>query len=316
MVAVRIPPPLRPGDTVAIVAPAGGLIDDERLRNGCSILSEMGFELAVPERLWPGFGYLADTDAARADEMIRAWRDPRVKALIALRGGFGALRLLDRLDFALFARQPKLLIGFSDISILLNLLFQRSGLLCLHGPVITTLPLSDADARERLYQCLIGNWHRHLAERVEIVRSGKAVTGPLLGGNLSSLVSLLGTPWSPDFSGAVVFLEDVNEPPYRLDRAFTQLARSGQLQRVAGIILGDFSMDRDDDPGRRRDRHEFIWSRVRELTAGSGMPIWGNFPVGHGSRNLALPIGAMVTMDSGRGVLQPHDRAVTGPYRD
>jgi muramoyltetrapeptide carboxypeptidase len=307
MPVLKIPPPLQTGDTVAIIAPAGGLVDTDRFRHGCSVLSEMGFEIAVPDRYWPGSGYLADTDEARAQEMIRVWRDPRVKALIALRGGFGSLRLLDRLDFGLFARQPKMLLGFSDISILLNLVFQRSGLLCLHGPVVTSLPASDPDSRERLYQCLIGNWHRCLDERVEIIRTGEPVSGPLLGGNLSSLVSLLGTPWSLDFSGAVLFLEDVNEPAYRLDRAFTQLARSGQLQRAAGIILGDFSIDREDNSGRQRARHEFVWSRVCELTAGAGIPIWGNFPVGHGPSNLTLPIGAPVTMDSRRCLLQPFD---------
>ena len=215
------------------------------------------------------------------------------------------MRLLDRLDFELFTRQPKMLLGFSDISILLNLVFQRSGLLCLHGPVVTTLAASDPDSKERLYQCLLGNWRRGLHERVEIVRAGAPVAGPLLGGNLSSLVSLLGTPWCPDFSGAVLFLEDVNEPAYRLDRALTQLARSGQLQRAAGIILGEFSSDHDDNPDRQRGRHECVWSRVCELTAGSAMPIWGNFPVGHGAKNLTLPIGAPVTMDSRRCVLQP-----------
>ncbi|MBE0582299.1 MAG: LD-carboxypeptidase [Desulfofustis sp.] len=316
MTGLLIPPALQAGDTVAVIAPAGGLVDPERYRNGCAVITGMGFTLAARDRLWPGYGYLADTDAGRAQEIHRVWHNPQVKAIIALRGGFDTLRLLDRLDFNLFHRHPKMLVGFSDISILLNQLFQRSGLLTLHGPVMTTLPQSDPDSLDRLYQCLTGNWHRSLHERVEIIRSGEPVEGPLRGGNLSSLTSLLGTPWSPDLAGTILFLEDVNEPPYRLDRALTHLAQSGQLQQAAGIILGDFSMDQDDDPIKRLARHEFVWSRVSELTHGLSIPIWGNFPIGHGRKNLTLPIGATALMDSRSGVLHLAGRPAFRPHRD
>lgn len=307
-------PALVPGDHVAVIAPAGNLVDYDRYRTGCSIIRDMGFVLAEERPPWPGNDYLADTDGGRAAEFNRVWTDPRVKAIIALRGGYGCARLLEHLDFALLARQPKILVGFSDISLLLNTIFLRTGLICLHGPMVTTLPLSNHASRDRLYQCLIGNWHRSLEEDIEVVRGGPDATGPLLGGNLTSLASIMGTPWAPDCSGAVLFLEDVNEPPYRLDRSLTQLAQCGVLGRTAGIILGEFTDDRDQDPLARERRHEFVWTRVSELTRDEGIPIWGNFPVGHGRRNLTLPIGATAVMDSSRCRLHLSGRRREQPY--
>ncbi len=292
------PPQLNRGETVAIIAPAGNMTDQDRFRIGRSILSNMGFIVAEQTRLWPGYGYLADSDGARLAELHRTWKDPSVKAIIALRGGFGCARLLNGLDLEIITKHPKLLVGFSDISILLNYISRKTGLICLHGPVCTTLPICNSSSLDRLYQSLTGNWHRDLNENVEVVRGTDPVEGQLLGGNLSSLAALIGTPYAPVFDNAIVFLEDINEPYYRLDRLFTQFAQAGMLVKAAGIILGDFSDDKDVDQLDRFRRNEFVWNRVNELTAGTGIPIWGNFPIGHGSRNLTLPIGALARMDS------------------
>ncbi len=305
-----IPPSLAVGDTVGVIAPAGMLVDQQRYRQGCEILKSLGFMLHEPEKPWPGYGYLADTDAERAAELHKVWADPQVKAIITLRGGFGSARLLHHLDLDLIRRQPKLLVGFSDISLLVNYLHQRCGLLCLHGPTLTTLPICNSSTLERLRACLMGGWRRSLNEDVEIVRAGQPAKGLLLAGNLSCLVSLLGTPYQIDCSGVILVLEDVNEPPYRIDRCLTQLAQSGQLSKAAGIILGQFSDAADDDRLARLRRHEFVWNRVAELTAEADMPIWGNFPVGHDRHNLCLPIGAPVVMDSGKQLLAVLDRAI------
>lgn len=298
-----VPQPLAPGDLVGVAAPAGFLNQKERFHHGCQILEEMGFEIFEPEKSWPGYGYLADSDQARADELHRLFAHPEVKAVFSLRGGYGSLRLLDKIDISLIRKHPTLFVGFSDITILHNHFYNAAGLVCLHGPGLASLNLCDQSSRERLYHCLRGEWHRSLAENIEIVRkSTEPVSGRLMGGNLSSINTLLGTRWFPDLSGAILLLEDVSEPLYRLDRLLTHLWLSGSVDSVKGVILGQFS---DDDTDRLEQirRSEFVWNRVAELTAGKSIPVWGNFPVGHCARNLTIPLGAGCTMDSITGEL-------------
>ena len=301
---VVIPPALQPGDKIGIIAPAGHLADRDRYRAGCAIIREMGFEIAEPRKTWPGYGYLSDSDIRRVEEFHRVWAAQDIRAVFALRGGFGCLRIIDKLNFDLIRKNPKFLIGFSDITILLDSLFQQAELAGLHGPVLSSLAASEPSSLERLFQCLTGNWHKRLQEDIEVVRGGGAVSGTLRGGNLSSLVSLIGTPWEPDFSDCILFLEDCNEPPYRIDRLLTQCSQSGMFDQVAGIILGDFMDDRDFDRNEKLRRHDFVWNRISELTGGSSMPLWGNFPIGHCRRNITIPVGVTAIMDSSKRSLE------------
>ncbi len=301
-----VPPPLRPGDTIAIIAPAGQLRDQAGFYDGVNILTEMGFVPRFPRQLWPGTGYLADTDSQRAEEFNRVWADPEIAAILALRGGYGCLRMASLIDLDLALRQPKLLIGFSDLTILHSFLRQQTGLISLHGPTLSTLASGSQDSRARFHQCLTGNWRHPLAcKGVEVIRGNGIVSGPLLGGNLSSLLTLLGTPLAPDFTNGILFLEDVGEPLYRIDRMLTQLWLSGKLDGVAGIILGDFSLHQEMERLDSIRQHEAIWNRVLELThhRSRQIPVWGGFPVGHGPVNLTLPHGAQAVMDSDEGRL-------------
>lgn len=301
---VVIPPALQPGDKIGIIAPAGHLVDRNRFLAGCSIIRQMGFEIAEPEKTWPGYGYLADNDSGRVEEFHRVWATPEIKAVFALRGGYGSLRIIDKLDFELIRENPKFLVGFSDITIMHDSFYRQAGLASLHGPVLSSLVSSETSSLERLYQCLTGNWHKRLHEDIEIIRGGVSVRGRLRGGNLSSLATLIGTPWEPDFSSCILFLEDCNEPPYRIDRLLTQCRYSGLFDQVAGIIIGDFMDDRDFDRNEKLRRHEFVWNRMSELTDGSSMPIWGNFPIGHCSRNITLPVGVTAIMNSAKRTLE------------
>lgn len=302
------PAALRPGDLIGVAAPAGYLQRHERFHQGRLILEEMGFEVYEPEKTWPGHGYLADSDKARIAELHRLWSNPEINAIIALRGGFGSLRLLQEIDISLIIKRPKLFVGFSDITVLHSVFCNEAGMVCLHGPGLASLPDCDQLSRERLYHCLRGNWHRTLKENIELIRGGDPVTGTLLGGNLASLNTLLGTRWFPDLKGAVLLLEDINEPLYRLDRMLTQLWLSGAIDSVSGLILGQFADDTVDAIERQR-RNEFVWSRVQELTSGTSIPIWGNFPVGHCQRNLTMPLGAVCRMDNREGRLDfPADK--------
>jgi muramoyltetrapeptide carboxypeptidase len=298
------PQPLKKGDTLGIVAPAGRLSDTNRLLRGVAVLREMGFNVTYPRDLWPGREYLADGDTNRACEFNRLLRDPEIKALIALRGGYGCLRILDKIDLALVASQPKTLIGFSDITVLQNYLYERTGLISLHGPVVTSLGDASSSSLERFFLCLTGGWHESLTVRkIEILRDGPILTAPLVGGNLASMISLLGTPYDFSWDDKIVFLEDVNERAYRIDRMFTQLSLAGKFDRLAGLILGDFSGLYPDNSGQLTGYLETIWNRILELCGKCDFPIWGNFPSGHHRHNLTLPLGAPAEMHSGKSRL-------------
>ncbi|MEA3469030.1 MAG: LD-carboxypeptidase [Thermodesulfobacteriota bacterium] len=300
------PPVLQTGDCIGIIAPGGQLRDLSPLEQGVAILKEMGFEVRLPRQLWPGTGYLADNDANRALEFHRMWCDPEISAVMALRGGFGCLRLLPFLDRDEIFRQKekKLLIGFSDITILHQALFQINNMISLHGPMLTTLSTSSRESIERLYASLTGKWNVPVQDKkIEVLRGGDPVSGTLTGGNLSSLVSLLGTPYDQDWNNSILFLEDTGEPLYRLDRMLTQLAQCGKLSQPRGIILGDFSLSPDQDRLQFIRFHEEFWTRMLELTESTQIPLWGNFPTGHGADNLPLPHGATAVMDSRHALL-------------
>ncbi|MCF8056554.1 MAG: LD-carboxypeptidase [Desulfocapsa sp.] len=303
MKSASFPQPLSRGDCVGIIAPAGQIRDTDLLERGVLILKDMGFEVRLPRNLWPGTGYLADSDSNRALEFHRMWADPEIPALLALRGGFGCLRLLDFIDSAEIQKNQKILIGFSDITIIHGALYQANKTISLHGPVLSTLSTCNRESLERFYASLTGKWDASIRSRqVEVLRGGNPVQGRLAGGNLSSLISVISTPLDQDWSNTILFLEDVGEPLYRLDRMLTQLAHCGKLKQPAGIILGDFSLTAEQDPIEKIRFHEEIWQRVLELTAAT-VPIWGNFPVGHGPANLTLPHGAAAVMDSSKALL-------------
>ena len=305
MVDVLSPPPLVPGDTLGIIAPSGQIQDRQRFASGLHILREMGFQVRFPPSLWPGTGYLADTDAGRADEFNRMWADPAINALMAVRGGYGCLRILDRIDSRQVRQTPKLLIGFSDITILHSFLQKKTGLVSLHGPVLTSLAGASKQALERFHHCLLGNWRTEITwKKMEILRGGRQRREILAGGNLSSIISLLGTPFAPRWEKRIVLLEDTHEPLYRLDRMLTQLSHAGRFKDIAGLILGDFSMSDNQDPLQNLRHHEAVWQRALELTAQAGIPVWGGFPAGHGRENLTLPLGAPAVMDSDTGTLR------------
>ncbi|MFV0437710.1 MAG: LD-carboxypeptidase [Desulfopila sp.] len=301
----QIPPPLRPGDVVGIAAPAGQIVDQKRFQRGVAILADLGFEPRFPREMWPGPGYLADTDRRRAQELHELIADPEVAAIIAARGGYGCLRLLAHCDTSLWRQHPKALVGFSDISALLNHVVQQTGLLCFHGPVVTSLADLSRDGLERFYACLTGNWQRTISpSRLEVLRADQKVAqGPLIGGNLSTLMTLIGTPYDVDWHGCIVVLEDVGEPLYRLDRMLTQLALAGKLQQVAGLVLGDFTLNNNQELREKIRSTEYVWQRVLDLSKDGDFPVWGNFPAGHCPENLTLPLGAWASMDSGRGLL-------------
>ena len=291
--AVRKPPSLRRGDRVAVVAP-GSAADAARIRRGASALERLGFEVRVSPQAFSRNGRFAGTDRRRAAALLAALRDPKVRAIFFTRGGFGAARLLPLVARELERTDPKILVGYSDATSLLAFATGRLGWVTFHGPMIATdFPTLRAADRAQLLDALGGRALKPLRLR-STIRAGVAV-GTIFGGCLSILVSLLGTSYAADVSDRILFLEDVNEEPYQLDRMLTQLRQTGQLARVRGIVFGEM-----DKCGDRREMLAVLCERTADL----GVPVAFGLPSGHGRGKRTLPLGVRARLDAGRRTLE------------
>ena len=284
---------LAPGALVAVVAPAGPA-DARRVADVPALIEAQGWRA----RVYPGChlrtGFLAGPDAQRAADLQAALDDPSVDAIWCLRGGYGSGRLLHRIRLP---DQPKLVIGYSDITAL-HALLDRAGWLALHAPMPASdllLPGHEDDAR-----ALFALLHHGLPEgavwtpalaRPALRCPGRA-QGRLLGGNLSLLAALCGTPWQPRADGRLLFIEDVSESLYRVDRLLLQLGQAGLLDAAAGFVLGSFT--ESDDP----------LPVLQDHLGHLGKPVLGGWPAGHGTPNRALPMGALATLDTDAGSLR------------
>ncbi len=291
-----VPPPLRRGDAVRVIAPSSPF-DPEALSRGLDVLSR---RLGLVPRLRPDVtarrAYLAGDDARRLEEWREAVEDPEATAIFCARGGYGAMRLLPAVDPAPLLARPKLLVGFSDIAAL-HAVLNRAGLATVHGPVVTQLGRAPEDAVAHLEALLAGTAPRPGAWEVpapgaglvasRVVRPGR-VSGPLLGGTLAILAHLQGTPFAPRLDGAILFLEDVGEKPYRIDRYLTQLRLAGALDGIAGLAVGQLTGC--DDAG------VLAADVVRETALALGVPAIEGLPAGHEDANFALPLGARATL--------------------
>ncbi|MET0152323.1 MAG: LD-carboxypeptidase [Candidatus Binatia bacterium] len=298
--APRRPPALRPGDTIAVIAPASAA-DPSRIRRGARRLEALGFRTRVYAQAFARRGHFAGKDRLRAAALRGALADPKVRAVFFTRGGFGAARLLPLVEGDLRRAPPKILIGYSDVTSLLAFATGKLGWVTFHGPMVATdLPDLRPTDRASLLDTLNGR-------SIEGVRLGVTLRrgvaeGRLFGGCLSILVSLLGTPYAVDLADRILFLEDVNEEPYSLDRMLTQLRHTGELGRAKGIVFAEMA-----NCGRRRD----LLAVLHERTADLGVPVAFGAPSGHGRGKRTIPLGARVRLDATRKLLQPLEPAVS-----
>ncbi len=278
----------QPGQTIGLAAPASPF-GRRYFENSLKVLGEMhpGLRLRADGSIFAADGWLAGSDDLRARHLMRLFGAEDVGLVWAYRGGFGSSRVLPLLDLETMAASGRCLMGFSDITCLLAAL-ARHGLIGLHGPTLNQLPHLDLISREDVRSIIKGapGWPHVLRGRT--VTPGKA-QGPLLGGNLSLVCHLMGTPWSIPFDGAILFLEDTNEQPYRLDRLLTQLELAGVPGRIKGLALGLFGAHGYVNPERDRA----VEQRVREW----GVPLVCGLPFGHGPRNRVLPVGAAARIE-------------------
>ena len=297
----QAPPALRPHDRVAVIAPASGF-ERGAFEAGLAVIAarygpEYGDGMFERER------YLAGSDARRLAELRSALADPGIRAVFCVRGGYGATRLLAELAAHAPQGAPKPLVGFSDITAL-HLWLQAHGRISIHGPVLTQLHRLALSTHARLFELLeSARPAAPLAGTATYV--GGTAEGPLLGGNLSVLTRLLGTPFMPPLDGAILLLEDQGERPYRLDRMWTHLRLAGVFERARGIALGSFTSCEEPEAG-------YTSAEVlRELAQSEGLPCAAGFPVGHGEVNEPVPLGVRVRLDAAAASLTFLEPAVS-----
>jgi muramoyltetrapeptide carboxypeptidase len=288
------PPSLKPGATIGVVSPAGP-VDAHELEQGLHRLEEEGFLLRLGANILSRDGYLAGRDETRLQDLHGMFVDPEIKAIFCARGGYGSMRLLDRLDYPMIRANPKPLVGYSDITAVLLAVLQRSGLVTFHGPVVRDVAGKDEQNLKTLIFALTDNGPLEIKLGADgVVRAGKS-RGPLVGGNLSLICHLVGTRYLPSLRDAILFVEDKGEPAYRLDRMLTHLRLSGHLEGLAALLAGDFEGCLE---------HDALKQLLEDRTTGLNMPVAVGLPVGHGRRNLTLPIGVEAEIDTDSGTLR------------
>jgi muramoyltetrapeptide carboxypeptidase len=299
------PPALAPGDTVGVVAVAAA-VEPTHLKRGAAALADCGYRVKLSPYACESAGILACDDHLRARELTAFFRDPEVKAIFAARGGYGSGRLLPLLNFAELARSPKIFVGFSDVTFLLNALFQLGHMVTFHGPMVATDFAHGLSERARSHlQELLSGGQKLEWQAVEVLRPGIA-EGRLIGGCLSVITAMIGTPWQPVFDGRILFLEDTGEKAYRIDRMLVQMRQVGLLDRVAGVVFG--SLRPVDTSEHER---ALIAEFVREQTSHLKCPVLLGIESGHGTENLTLPLGINVRLDADLRRLTLQEVAVT-----
>jgi muramoyltetrapeptide carboxypeptidase len=299
---------LSPGQTVGLIAPSSAPNEPEDIRFAIETLESLGFRVRPGAHLFDRSGYLAGADADRAADLNAMFADDSIDAVWCVRGGYGASRLLPMLDYDRMRRTPKALIGFSDITALHMAIHSQVGLVSFHGPVAwrAFTPYSLGELRRVLFEPTVPTrlggpppfepreGHVERENRVTTLVSGKA-RGRLLGGNLCLMAHVTGTPYAPDLRGAILFLEDVDEPYYRIDRFMTQLWLSGNLDGVAGVAFGKFT--------RCQPSPSFVQNRVledilAERCQALGVPAVAGLMIGHIDDQTTLPIGCLAELDA------------------
>lgn len=283
-------------DTIGIISPAGPETADF-IREHIDVLKRMGFKVKEAEHLYDHQGYLAGDDIDRAKDLINMFKDPQVDAIICFRGGYGTMRILPFIDFNIIRGNPKIFVGYSDITTLLNYFAQNCGLVTFHGPMVNS-NLEDKYTCESLINTLMfGNKPYCIKNPPEypfLFHGNKyPVTGILVGGNLTLLCSTLGTKYEVDTDGKILFIEDIGEEPYKIDRMLTQLSLAGKLQNCRGFILGQFKDCDSDNYERSLSLSRVLEDRLLFLNK----PTLLNFMSGHDYPKLTLPIGAAVTLN-------------------
>lgn len=311
------PPRLKTGDTVGLINPAGATFHKDDVAVAEETLAALGLKMKAGPHLLDRYGYLAGTDANRAADVNQMFRDPDINAILTLRGGWGCNRLLDLLDYKTIGKNPKIIMGYSDITSLLIAITAKTGMVTFHGPVgiSTWNEFSTEYVQRLLFQAErftmknpvdIGDNLTQTRDRILPVNTGTA-QGMLWGGNLSVLTAMVGSEYMPDTKGSILFLEEVGEDIYRIDRMLTQLKLAGILQNLSGLIFGKCS---NCDPGSgyaSLTLEEVLDDHIKPL----GIPAWYGSMIGHIENKFTMPLGIQAEIDAGTGSITLLESAVS-----
>lgn len=313
------PPVLRPGDTVGMVAPASNAYEPEEIQIAKETMEQYGFRVVLGQHIGDQYGYLAGKDEARAADINEMFRRPDIRGIVTFSGGYGCSRLLPFLDYELIRSHPKVIVGHSDITSLLIGIYQRTGLVTFHGSSGLTGVGDYAMAhfrRAMMATTPIGEIAKppksagvERDHRLITIVPGQA-TGPLVGGNLTLVTNLLGTPFEPDTKGKILFLEEIGEEPYRVDRMLTQLWLAGKFQDAAGIALGHFVDCYSKEYQPSFPQTISLENVLRDRFEPLQKPTLYNLMFGHVKENAVLPIGATATLDATAKTLTVLENAV------
>ena len=301
------PERLSPGDTILFIAPSGYLKQD-RMALAKKRLEDRGYVTVQADDIFRAYGYLGGTDERRVEELMAGWTNQNIKAIFPGTGGYGTTRILDQLDYDIIKNNPKVLVGFSDITGLHLAINKMTGLTTFHTPS----PMYGLGSEENLspisdyyfWQAIEENNPNGYTIDVNLFELGESVItlhggngiGELIGGNLSLINTLMGTPYEIETKGKILFIEDVGEAPYRIDRYFSQLRMAGKFDHLKGVILGKFTRRAAEPPD---DDNSFTMMGVLEqYFSNLGVPVIANFPIGHYKYNVSFPIGVMAEIDA------------------
>jgi muramoyltetrapeptide carboxypeptidase len=306
------------GDTVGIIAPASAPSDPKAIDRAAVALEKFGFQPRLGKNVRARHGFLAGGDRARAADVMQMFAEKKVKAIICLRGGYGAARILNRLDYGVIRRNPKIFAGYSDITSLHFAFTKKVNLISFHAPMLNgelADPKIPEFARRSFFRTVMeakpaGSFCDGYTEKTISILRGGVAEGRLIGGNLSVLCAAIGTPFEPSFKGKILFFEDVSEKPFRLDRMLTQLLNAGILRQAAGVAIG---VNRQCDDGHASKTGEYRQSGadvIAERLSSLRVPVVTGLPFGHVDLNATLPVGAKARLDGDNGDLIITEAAV------
>ncbi len=304
------PKALKPGDTVAITSPAGAVWDENQIEVFSGILKSFGFTVVLGKTLKEKNGYFAGPDEFRAKELNEFFADKKINGIFCMKGGWGCARLLDKIDYKIIKENPKVFIGFSDITALLLAITHKTGLITYHGPVgnsgwndFTKTAFTNVTQQTKPYTFdanPIGE------EATTTIHSGKA-SGELWGGNLTVLTSIIGSGYLPDWKGKILFLEEAKEEPYSIDRMLTQLKLNGVLNSVSGIVFGKCAKCLAEEPQKSFTLIEVINQHLKPL----GIPVMFGAMIGHIENKLTVPMGINASIDADKGTISLQETSVS-----
>lgn len=301
---------LQPGGTIGIIAPASPT-DPVEQEMALGILTDFGYRVKLGRSLCKRYGYLAGRDEIRAKDINEMFADPEVDAVFCMRGGYGTPRILDRIDYEIIKENPKIFVGYSDITALHVAIYKKTGLVTFHGPMVFELAKRfDALSWSTLFGNLtnpdpVGGYISSLGNCQYTIVKGEA-EGKLIGGNLSLLAALIGTPYEVDTKDKILFIEEVEEEPYRIDRMLTQLRLAGKLQQAKGIIITECTNCEAADEEKSLTVKQVLEDILKPL----GIPAYYGLKVGHTAVNLTLPIGVHVKMNAEKRWLEIKESGV------